>query len=314
MTGPLATMLAAGKGGLARALSALETEPAAPRVTALLDAAFAHPRGHALGLTGPPGVGKSTLIDGLVRHWRGAGRSVGIVAVDPSSPGSGGSLLGDRARLALDPEDHGIFVRSMAARDRLGGVAEITFPAIVLMRATFDRVIVETVGVGQSETEVARLTDTVVLCAQPGSGDGLQFLKAGIMETPDIAVVTKADLGQLAARTVADLKSALAITAGQTHGTTPPVLACSARSGEGLAALADAIDLRAEAEAPKSDRDAQLSAWRTAHLSHHFGRAGLAALEGRLRPTGTSSPFAEAAETTQRLETALVSAIASFDR
>ncbi|MEM7508743.1 MAG: GTP-binding protein, partial [Pseudomonadota bacterium] len=168
-----------GKVGLARALAALEASPDAPEVTGLLDVAHRAPIGVVLGLTGPPGVGKSTLIDSLIRALRARGKTVAVIAVDPSSRISGGALLGDRTRFSTDPEDEGVFVRSMAARDRLGGVAEITYPASILMRALYDLVIVETVGVGQSETQIADMADMVAFCAQPGSGDALQFMKAG---------------------------------------------------------------------------------------------------------------------------------------
>ena len=154
--------------------------------------ALAAPQGLALGLTGPPGVGKSTLINALLARLRARGESVAVIAVDPSSRRSGGALLGDRTRIETDPEDAGVFVRSMAARRRLGGLADITYPAMVLMRALFDLVIVETVGVGQSETEIADCADLVVFCAQPGSGDALQFMKAGVMER---GTVTRPDSG-----------------------------------------------------------------------------------------------------------------------
>ena len=167
-------------------------------------------------LTGPPGVGKSTLASALVAACARGGETVGVIAVDPSSRRSGGALLGDRARIATDPETtRASFVRSMAARDRLGGLADLTLAAMVLMRALYDRVLVETVGVGQSETEVAGVADTVVFCVQPGSGDSLQFMKAGIVEIPDLVVVTKADLGAAAERARADVAGALSLaTAG----------------------------------------------------------------------------------------------------
>ncbi|GIX12838.1 MAG: hypothetical protein KatS3mg118_0797 [Paracoccaceae bacterium] len=162
----LAELRRGGKPALARALAAVEAGGAA----ALLDAALQDPRGIALGLTGPPGVGKSTLTGALIPRLRARGLSVAVIAVDPSSRRSGGALLGDRTRIRHDPEDAGVFIRSMAARDQLGGVAEATYPALVLMRATHDVVIVETVGVGQSETEIADLADRVVLLAEPGGG------------------------------------------------------------------------------------------------------------------------------------------------
>jgi LAO/AO transport system kinase len=166
--------------------------------------------GHIIGVTGPPGVGKSTLLSVLVRHLRDHGyASVAVLAVDPSSRHSGGSLLGDRARIAYDPTDPHVFIRSTAAGDRLGGLARATRAAAQALAAAFEVVVIETVGVGQAETEVAEVADTVAVVVQPGSGDVLQFLKSGIMEIPDVLVVTKADLGQIALRTRRDLSAAL---------------------------------------------------------------------------------------------------------
>jgi LAO/AO transport system kinase len=172
--------------------------------------------GHIVGVTGPPGAGKSTLLSALLRAWQGAapavdgqGRTVAMLAVDPSSRRSGGSLLGDRARIEFDPADRGVFIRSTAAGERLGGLAWGTRAAAQALAAAFDVVVIETVGVGQAETEVAEVADTVVVVVQPGSGDTLQFLKSGIMEIPDVLVVTKADLGQVATRTRRDLNAAL---------------------------------------------------------------------------------------------------------
>jgi LAO/AO transport system kinase len=165
--------------------------------------------GHVVGVTGPPGAGKSSLLSELCRAWREAGRTVAVLAVDPSSKRSGGSLLGDRARIAFDPDDRGLFIRSTAAGDRLGGLAPATRAAAQALAAAFDVVVIETVGVGQSETEVGEVADTVAVIVQPGSGDVLQFLKSGIMEIPDVLVVTKADLGDIAMRARRDINAAL---------------------------------------------------------------------------------------------------------
>ncbi|MDQ2761647.1 MAG: ArgK protein [Actinomycetota bacterium] len=166
-------------------------------------------RGHVVGITGPPGVGKSSLLSHLVAEWRARGRSVAVLAVDPSSRRSGGSLLGDRARIRSDPADAGVFIRSTAAGEQLGGLAPASRAAAAALAVAFDVVVIETVGVGQSETDVADVADTVAVIVQPGSGDVLQFLKAGIMEVPDVLVVTKADLGRVAMRALSDLRSAL---------------------------------------------------------------------------------------------------------
>jgi LAO/AO transport system kinase len=165
--------------------------------------------GHIIGVTGPPGVGKSSLLSRLAAEWRGREQSVAVLTVDPSSRRSGGALLGDRARIERDPGDGALFIRSTAAGERLGGLAPATRAAATALAAAFDLVVIETVGVGQSETEIADVADTVVVVVQPGSGDVLQFLKSGIMEIPDILVVTKADLGQVAIRALADLRAAL---------------------------------------------------------------------------------------------------------
>ena len=275
----LAALRAGGKAALARALARLEARPDDGATATLLDAAWAAQSGHAIGLTGPPGVGKSTLADALIRAFRAAGRTVAVIAVDPSSRRSGGALLGDRTRFATDPDDAGVFVRSMAARDRLGGLAAVAWPALTLMRALYDRVLVETVGVGQSETEIADVADTVVFCAQPGAGDSLQFMKAGVVEIPHLAVVTKADMGLAARRAVADLRGALSLAVGDAP---PPVMACSASTGEGLAELVAALEARAAAtETLRSQRRAQLRAWLRRELAADFGALGLA----RLGPT-----------------------------
>ena len=170
-----------------------------------LDKYHSNAKAHVLGVTGPPGAGKSSLIDKLITSIRKKKKTVGVIAIDPSSSKSGGALLGDRTRFMLNPVDNGVFVRSMAAKDFLGGVSELTFPTMVVMRSIFDFLIVETVGVGQSETTIKNIVDTVILCVQPGSGDTIQFMKSGIFEIPDIVTITKSDIEQLSNQTFSDL-------------------------------------------------------------------------------------------------------------
>jgi len=197
------------------------------------------PAAHVVGVTGPPGVGKSSLLSRLIAEWRSQDRSVAVLAVDPSSRGSGGALLGDRARIEHDPADERVFIRSTASGGRLGGVAPATRAAAAALAAAFDVVVIETVGVGQSETDVADIADTVAVIVQPGSGDVLQFLKAGIMEVPDVLVVTKSDLGGAAARALADVRSALA---SLRDGDIPALAVSCLAPPTGIAALVTALD------------------------------------------------------------------------
>jgi LAO/AO transport system kinase len=199
--------------------------------------------GHIIGVTGPPGAGKSLLLSALLGVWRKRGLTVAMLAVDPSSRRSGGSLLGDRARIDFDPGDHGVFIRSTAAGDRLGGLAPATRAAAEALAAAFDVVVIETVGVGQAETEISEVADTVAVVVQPGSGDVLQFFKAGIMEIPDVLVVTKADLGQVAARTRDELSAALRALAPGPQNRSARVLAVSSLGPpQGIEELAGALE------------------------------------------------------------------------
>jgi GTPase len=270
-----------GKRALAAALAGLERDPDGAAAQALLDAAWREPNAHVVGITGPPGVGKSSLCSTLVAAWRKAGSTVGVIAVDPSSRSSGGALLGDRVRIVHDSADEGVFIRSMAARDRLGGLAGQTLAAMVVMRALFDRVLIETVGVGQSETDVAGVADTVVFCVQPGAGDSLQFMKAGIVEIPHLIAVTKADLGAAAERARADVAGALSLAAAD--GAWPLcTLAVSSRSGAGLEDLMAALEahrehLSADARLALA-RHRQSEGWIAQSLGERFGRAGIARL------------------------------------
>jgi LAO/AO transport system kinase len=289
----LSTLRSGGKAALAQALARLEADPDSPDTLALLDEAFAQPTAHVLGITGPPGVGKSTLAGALIRTFRDAGRTVGVIAVDPSSQRSGGALLGDRTRIRTDPDDVGIFIRSMAARDRLGGLSDIAYPAMVLMRALYDIVLVETVGVGQSETEIALCADTVLFCVQPGSGDSLQYMKAGIAEIPDIVAVTKSDLGQSAIRAKADVKGALSLSTSDRGAWVPQILLLSAQTGDKMDRLAASIAehwawLGAEDRLAQRRR-AQADSWLALAVKERWGREGLKRLEAR--NAGAASPF-----------------------
>src|SRR6202011_5752459 len=183
-------------------------------------------------------AGKSTLLSALLHAWREAGLSVAVLAVDPSSRRSGGALLGDRARIEFDPADRGVLIRSTASGERLGGLARATRDAAHALAAAFDVVVIETVGVGQAETEVADVADTIAVVVQPGGGDVLQFLKAGIMEIPDVLVVTKADLGQVATSTARDLRSALGSLGS---GSRPVLPVCALPPGSGIEELIAAL-------------------------------------------------------------------------
>ena len=190
---------------LSNLLEQVEINRDSKKIISQLDVLHSKAKSHVIGITGPPGAGKSSLVDKLIGEIRKNKKSVGIIAIDPSSSKSGGALLGDRTRLLLDPNDNDVFVRSMAAKDFLGGLSELTFPTMTVMRSIFDFVIIETVGVGQSETNVKDLVDSVILCVQPGSGDTIQFMKSGIFEIPDIVVVTKSDIEKIANLTYSEL-------------------------------------------------------------------------------------------------------------
>lgn len=271
-----------GKVALARALAAIETHANSPTLAALLDEASAHPKGHILGLTGTPGVGKSTLINALIARARAADQTIAVIAVDPSSKATGGALLGDRARMTTNPDDKGVFVRSMAARDRLGGISNETIAAAVLMRALYDRVIVETVGVGQSESDIAGIADTVLLCIQPGAGDSLQFMKAGLMELPDVIAVTKSDMGAAARRARADVNGALGLSARGEWSA--PVVMISATTGDGLDDLDQAIGAHQAFLNQESRHERKLrrqeAAWVEEAIKARFGAEGLEASRG----------------------------------
>ncbi|HEY1538177.1 MAG TPA: GTP-binding protein [Solirubrobacteraceae bacterium] len=258
---------------------------------------------HVIGVTGPPGSGKSSLLAHLVRAWRARGQSVAVLAVDPSSRRSGGALLGDRARIAVDPGDRGVFVRSMAAGTRLGGLAAATRAAADALAVAFDVVVVETVGVGQSETDVAEAADTVAVVVQPGGGDVLQFLKSGIMEIPDVLVVTKADLGSLALRSRRDLSAALRSLGARE---TPVVAVSSLAPPSGFEELVGALDEhRARLDVPARRRAARRAA-ALAEFTVEHGERGLRALGGAraaARLLADQDPALDVPALTRALET-----------
>jgi LAO/AO transport system kinase len=223
---------------LARAITLVENaDPLAYELVRELYPETGH--AYALGITGPPGVGKSTLISALVRHVRGQGQTVGVISVDPSSPFSHGALLGDRIRLSDHFLDPGVFIRSMGTRGHLGGLAEATLQALLVLDAAGrDLVFLETVGTGQSEIEVISVADTVVLALMPGSGDSVQALKAGIMEIPDVIVVNKKD--HPAAKTMLnEVRSILSLD--HERDWRPPIVLTDALKEEGITELWDKI-------------------------------------------------------------------------
>lgn len=236
----LAERVLAGEGrALARAISLVENR--SPEGDALVAELFPHTgKARIVGLTGPPGVGKSTLIGALTRELREEGRDVGVLSIDPSSPFTQGAVLGDRIRLADHFLDPGVFIRSMATRGSLGGLAEAALQAALLMDASGkDHVLLETVGVGQGEIDVVDHADTIVLALMPGSGDSIQALKAGVMEIPDVIVVNKCE-HPLADTMVREVRAVLAL--GPERSWRVPVVKTEAAKGDGIEKLRATID------------------------------------------------------------------------
>ncbi|MFN8193938.1 MAG: methylmalonyl Co-A mutase-associated GTPase MeaB [Nocardioidaceae bacterium] len=238
-------LVARARAGDPRAVARLISlvEDASPLLREVMAELSPH-TGHArvVGITGAPGVGKSTSTSALVAGLRAEGKRVGVLAVDPSSPFSGGALLGDRVRMQDHALDPGVFIRSMASRGHLGGLSWTTPQALrVLDAAGCDVILVETVGVGQSEVEIAGLADTTLVLLAPGMGDGIQAAKAGILEIGDVYVVNKADRDG-ARQVTRDLRSMLALTERPEDGWRPPVLPTTASRGEGIAEVLAAVE------------------------------------------------------------------------
>jgi LAO/AO transport system kinase len=252
----LSRLIARMRAGERRATSRIVTElerhsQEMPRLLELMQLHL----GHALvvGFTGPPGAGKSTLVNAYTRHLRGEGKSIGIIAVDPSSPVSGGAILGDRIRMTETLSDDGVFMRSLASRGYLGGLSPAAVRIIdALDAAGKDIILIETVGTGQSEVDVAEVADVRVLVTAPGLGDDIQAMKAGLLEIADILIVNKADR-EGADRTQYQLKGALSLRSHERANV--PVLRTTATTGEGIAAVAEAIEALAAVRMADAPRD-----------------------------------------------------------
>lgn len=236
--------------------------------------------GHLIGVTGPPGAGKSSLVSAMIREWRLSGRTVGVLAVDPSSrpEQGGGALLGDRIRIKNATHDEGLFIRSLANRNQMGGVATEVWPMSWLMFSCFDIVVIETVGVGQTEIDIAEIADTVCYVAQPASGDAIQYLKSGIIEIPDIFAVNKSDLGAPARKTAAELGRS-APRQDRREDWDYPVCLVSATSNTGIKQFQDHIDRHrnylVDAGLLSELRTRHHNAWVMRLLKEEFGTFGL---------------------------------------
>jgi LAO/AO transport system kinase len=265
---------------IARAVTELERfSPAAPGLLAAMQPHL----GHAIvvGVTGPPGAGKSTLLNAYTRHLRLAGKTVGIVAVDPSSPVSGGAILGDRIRMTAALDDDGVFMRSLASRGYLGGLTPAAVRVIdALDAAGRDVVLIETVGTGQTDLDVAEAADVRVVVTAPGLGDDIQAMKSGLLEIADILVVNKGDR-EGAEHAVRHLRAALSLKSGAQAGV--PVLKVTATTGEGIAALAEAVEHAARREA------ADPVARRRRRARYLIARAAADLVAERVRKGGTEA-------------------------
>jgi len=245
-------VLAADPRAIARAISLIEDED--PASSELVRAIFSRTgRAYLVGVTGPPGAGKSTLVDRLIAEMRKGGGKIGVIAVDPTSPFSGGAVLGDRLRMQTHAQDDGVFIRSMATRGHLGGLARSTGDAaLVLDAAGYDIIVIETVGVGQDEVDIIRTADLSIVTLVPGTGDEVQALKAGIMEIADIFVVNKADRDG-ADRLASAVDANLSLHAYAGDEWRPPVMLSVATSGKGVPEIVEMVERFRTHSAGKQD-------------------------------------------------------------
>ncbi|MCU0256835.1 MAG: methylmalonyl Co-A mutase-associated GTPase MeaB [Vicinamibacterales bacterium] len=270
MTTPLSARVVDGDPrAIARAITLIEDE--SPQAAALVRQLHPHTgRAYLVGITGPPGAGKSTLVDKLTGELRRRGHTVGIIAVDPTSPYSGGAVLGDRVRMQAHAGDPGVFIRSMATRGHLGGLSRATSDvAHVLDAAGRDIVLIETVGVGQDEVDIVRTADVSLVTLVPGAGDEVQAIKAGIMEIADVFVVNKADR-EGADRTQAAIEAMLALQSVAEGEWQPPVLRTEATTGRGVAELWDTVEaFRRHSAARQGERRRSRAEFRLRELLGH---------------------------------------------
>ena len=287
-------MLSGNRRALARLFTLVEEDP--HRLPAIMSAIHGHGgKSYCVGVTGPPGAGKSTIVDCLVHIMRGQGASVGILAVDPSSPFSGGAVLGDRVRMQQHYLDPGVFIRSFATRNAHGGLSQVAGVSVKLLDAFGkDIIIVETVGVGQTELDITTVADSVVVTFVPEAGDGIQTMKAGLMEIGDIFVVNKAGRPG-ASRLVAAIKATLALD-GSSPTWRPPVLLTQAHKGDGIQAVHEKIFEHRDAMADTPELERRHRERRKAAFAQTLGEAVQARITGLILREGPLKVLAERVE------------------